>query len=269
MVAAKFPLGCLPGLSPPLAPGRGAVTRRLDLGAGTLTIELTRVVVDGKVIESDGKAENSQHEIVLDPITMAASKAHAEALDRNAPRSARATPTAGCHGVHPAPSQSYEALETRPELLDRRQFVAGTLKRHRHVGLPGPRRLRIEDDTCQDNNSCHSCRLTPSSNQVHRHARPCRDEGLRRDSPPLRSFRGRARALHFEWRLCFWTAACPGGQGLRREIWSDSAMLSASTARSPSPKRSRAWRRSLSELVEECCAAARSGSASCSSMRCA
>jgi len=58
-------------------------------------------------------------------------------------------------------------------------------------------------------------------------------------------------------------------QWLRKEIWSDSAMSSASTARSPSPSRSRACRRSLSELVAGLCAAVRSGSAPCSSMRCA
>ena len=58
-------------------------------------------------------------------------------------------------------------------------------------------------------------------------------------------------------------------QWLRKEIWSDSAMSPASTARSPSPSRSRACRRSLSELVAGLCAAVRSGSAPCSSMRCA
>jgi cold shock protein len=59
------------------------------------------------------------------------------------------------------------------------------------------------------------------------------------------------------------------GHGLRKEIPSDSPMPPASTARSPWPRRSRACRRSLSELVKVLCAAARSGSAWCSSIRCA
>jgi N-acetyltransferase len=54
---------------------------------------------------------------------------------------------------------------------------------------------------------------------------------------------------------------------LRREISSDSAMWSASTARSPCPRRSRACRSSLRELLEGFCGAVRSGSAPCSSMR--
>jgi integrase len=54
----------------------------LNLDAGTLAIEGTRVVVDGKVIESDGKTENAQHVLALDPFTLAALKAHVEQLDR-------------------------------------------------------------------------------------------------------------------------------------------------------------------------------------------
>ena len=54
----------------------------LNLDAGTLAIEVTRVVVDGKVIESDGKTENAQHVLALDPFTLAALKAHVEQLDR-------------------------------------------------------------------------------------------------------------------------------------------------------------------------------------------
>ncbi len=40
------------------------------------------MVVDGKVIESDGKTENAQHVLALDPFTLAALKVHAEMLDR-------------------------------------------------------------------------------------------------------------------------------------------------------------------------------------------
>jgi integrase len=58
----------------------GAHRDLLDLDAGTLTIETTRVVVDGKVIESDGKTENAQHVLALDPFTLAALKAHVEMI---------------------------------------------------------------------------------------------------------------------------------------------------------------------------------------------
>ena len=54
----------------------------LDLDAGTLQIEPTRVVVDGKVIESDGKTENAQHLLALDPFTQAVLKAHVDLLDQ-------------------------------------------------------------------------------------------------------------------------------------------------------------------------------------------
>jgi len=60
----------------------GARRDLLDLDAGTLKIEVTRVVVDGRVIESDGKTENAQHVLALDPFTLAVLKAHVEELDR-------------------------------------------------------------------------------------------------------------------------------------------------------------------------------------------
>jgi integrase len=60
----------------------GARRDLLDLGAGTLAIEPTRVVADGRVIESDGKTENAQHVLALDPFTLAVLKAHVAALDR-------------------------------------------------------------------------------------------------------------------------------------------------------------------------------------------
>ena len=43
----------------------GARRDLLDLAAGTLEIDVTRVVVDGQVIESDGKIENAQHLLPL------------------------------------------------------------------------------------------------------------------------------------------------------------------------------------------------------------
>lgn len=60
----------------------GAERERLDREHGTLGIETTRVVVNGKVIESDGKTENAQRVIALDPFTLAALGLLVEQLDR-------------------------------------------------------------------------------------------------------------------------------------------------------------------------------------------
>ena len=59
----------------------GARRDKLDLDTGTLTIEITRVVVDGRVVESDGKTENAQRVIALDPFTLAALRHLVEQLD--------------------------------------------------------------------------------------------------------------------------------------------------------------------------------------------
>jgi integrase len=59
----------------------GARRNKLDLAAGTLAIESTRVVIDGRVVESDGKTENAQRVIALDPFTLAALSRLAEQLD--------------------------------------------------------------------------------------------------------------------------------------------------------------------------------------------
>jgi integrase len=60
----------------------GSLRGLLDLEAGTLDIGPTRVVVDGRLIESDGKTENAQHVLALDPFTVAALAVHVEMLDR-------------------------------------------------------------------------------------------------------------------------------------------------------------------------------------------
>jgi integrase len=60
----------------------GARLDLLDLDAGTLSIEITRVVVDGRVVEYYGKTENAQHVLALDPFTLAVLKAHVEQLAR-------------------------------------------------------------------------------------------------------------------------------------------------------------------------------------------
>lgn len=53
--------------------------RPLDLGAGTLAIEETRVVVDGRVVESDGKTR-MRNVIALDAFTLAVLARHVEML---------------------------------------------------------------------------------------------------------------------------------------------------------------------------------------------
>ena len=60
----------------------GTVRNLLDLKKGTLTLEDTRVVVDGKAEESDGKTASSQRTISLDTYTVAALRRHLEMLDR-------------------------------------------------------------------------------------------------------------------------------------------------------------------------------------------
>jgi integrase len=75
----------------------GARRDGLNLETGTLTIEITRVVVDGQVIESDGKTENAQRTLALDPFTLAALKVHVEMLDQE-----RADFGPGLHGPRAA-----------------------------------------------------------------------------------------------------------------------------------------------------------------------
>jgi integrase len=60
----------------------GARRELLNLDVGTLAIEGTRVSVDGKVVESDGKTENARRVLALDPFTLAALCSHVEMLER-------------------------------------------------------------------------------------------------------------------------------------------------------------------------------------------
>jgi integrase len=59
----------------------GASRDGFNADTGTLTIDVTRVVVDGQVIESDGKTENAQRTLALDPFTHAVLKLHVEMLE--------------------------------------------------------------------------------------------------------------------------------------------------------------------------------------------
>ena len=61
----------------------GASSDLLDVDvAAALAIQTARVVVDGRVIESDGKTENAQHVLALDPFTLGALKMHVQKLDQ-------------------------------------------------------------------------------------------------------------------------------------------------------------------------------------------
>jgi len=59
----------------------GARIEDLDLVAGTLRMERTRVVIDGQVVDSDGKSENAQRIVVLDPVTVAVLREHVDMLN--------------------------------------------------------------------------------------------------------------------------------------------------------------------------------------------
>ena len=60
----------------------GARVRDLDLETGILRMERTRVVIDGQVVESDGKTDSAQRIVVIDPLTLAVLRAHIEMLNR-------------------------------------------------------------------------------------------------------------------------------------------------------------------------------------------
>lgn len=49
----------------------GARRDGINRVTGSLSFDITRVVVDGKVLESDGKTENAQRVVALDPLTLA------------------------------------------------------------------------------------------------------------------------------------------------------------------------------------------------------
>lgn len=59
----------------------GVRREMLDLDAGTLSIEHTRIVVAGHAVDSDGKTDSGWRTISLDPFTVAALRRHLEMLD--------------------------------------------------------------------------------------------------------------------------------------------------------------------------------------------
>ncbi|MGQ0574468.1 MAG: tyrosine-type recombinase/integrase [Pseudonocardia sp.] len=59
----------------------GVARASLDFRAGTLVVGSTRVVIDGQVVEEDGKSDGSRRTIALDPYTVAVLRAHVRMLD--------------------------------------------------------------------------------------------------------------------------------------------------------------------------------------------
>jgi integrase len=59
----------------------GADRAFLDLDAGLLTIAPTRVVVDGKAVDEDGKTQSGRRTVSLDPHTVAVLRGHLAMLD--------------------------------------------------------------------------------------------------------------------------------------------------------------------------------------------
>jgi integrase len=94
----------------------GARRKLLDLDAGTLAIEATRVSVDGRVVESDGKTENAQHVLALDPFTLGALSSHMEMLDRER---AEFGPDYEDHGLRSAGRPASRCTRTRSRAASR------------------------------------------------------------------------------------------------------------------------------------------------------
>ena len=109
----------------------GADRDLLDLEAATLTIEDTRVVVDGHTVESDGKTDSSIRTVSLDSFTVALVRDYLALLDQEREAFGTAYPT---HGK----LIRYE---------DGRPLHADTITRrfNRLVDLAGVRRIRLHD----------------------------------------------------------------------------------------------------------------------------
>jgi len=110
-----------------------AGTRRdlLDLDAGTLVIEPTRVVVAGRAEESDGKTDSSQRTISLDVFTVAALRRQLAMLDEEAAAFGQAPAAQGHLFCHP------DGRPLHPDTITRRF--------NRLVDQVGVPRIRLHD----------------------------------------------------------------------------------------------------------------------------
>lgn len=109
----------------------GAERSRLDLDAGSLEIEDTRVVIDGNVEDEDGKSEGSVREISLDPFTVAALRKYLAMLDAERTEF-------GDHYVKDGKLMCWEdGTSLHPDTI--------TSRFNRLVDLAGVRRIRLHD----------------------------------------------------------------------------------------------------------------------------
>jgi hypothetical protein len=74
----------------------GARRDGLDLDAGTLSLEATRVVIDGAAHAANGKTENAQHVIAIDPYTLAVLRRFSDQLDQERADFGRTIRITGC-----------------------------------------------------------------------------------------------------------------------------------------------------------------------------
>ncbi len=103
----------------------------LDLEHGTLVVEDTRVVVDGRVQDSDGKTEDSRRTISLDQFTVAALRKHIDMLDRERSAFGSSYPDHGKLMVFE------DGRRLHPDTI--------TSRFNRLVDLAGVRRIRLHD----------------------------------------------------------------------------------------------------------------------------
>ena len=103
----------------------------LDLEHGTLVVEDTRVVVDGRAHDSDGKTEDSRRTISLDQFTVAALRKHIAMLDKERSTFGASYPDHGKLMVFE------DGRRLHPDTI--------TSRFNRLVDLAGVRRIRLHD----------------------------------------------------------------------------------------------------------------------------
>jgi integrase len=103
----------------------------LDVEHGTLVVEDTRVVVDGRAQDSDGKTEDSRRTISLDPFTVAALREHIGMLERERSAFGHSYPDHGKLMVFE------DGRRLHPDTI--------TDRFNRLVDLGGVRRIRLHD----------------------------------------------------------------------------------------------------------------------------
>jgi integrase len=109
----------------------GANRHRLDLDGATLAIEDTRVVADGKAIDSDGKSQAGWRTISLDPLTVAYLRRHLAMLDNEKEAFGDSYHDGGWLVCHP------DGRPVHPDTI--------TDRFNKLVDLAGVKRIRLHD----------------------------------------------------------------------------------------------------------------------------